>query len=75
LGRVWQASILPSRTVLVAETIEHRVAAFDEGAANAAAVPMAERRSGGLVGELRDTKIPGIVIANHAIVATRDTGG
>jgi hypothetical protein len=55
LGRVWQASILPSRTVLAAEKIEHHVAAFDEGAANAAAVPMAERRNEGPAGELRDT--------------------
>jgi hypothetical protein len=52
---VWQASILQSRTVLVAEKIELHVAAFDAGAANAAAVPTAERRSEGLAGELRDT--------------------
>jgi hypothetical protein len=31
--------------------------------------------SEGLAGQLRDITIPGIVIANHAIVATRDTGG
>lgn len=57
---------------LVAEKIEHRVAAFDADAANATAVLMAERRRGGLAGDLRDTMIAGIAIANHATIASRN---
>ncbi len=57
---------------LVAEKIEHRVAAFDAGAANATAVLMAERRRGGLAGDLRDAMIAGIAIANHATIASRN---
>jgi toxin FitB len=57
---------------LIAEKIEHRVAAFDEVAANATAVLMAERRRAGLAGDLRDTMIAGIAIANHATVVTRN---
>ena len=57
---------------LVAEKIEHRVAAFDEVAAIATAVLMAERRRGGLAGDLRDAMIAGIAIANHATVVTRN---
>jgi predicted nucleic acid-binding protein len=57
---------------LVTEKIEHRVAAFDTASANAAAWLMAERRRSGRTGELRDTMIAGIVIANHATLATRN---
>jgi predicted nucleic acid-binding protein len=58
---------------LVAEKIEHRIAAFDTAAANAAAVLMAERQRAGRPGDMRDTMIAGIVIASHATLATRNT--
>jgi predicted nucleic acid-binding protein len=58
---------------LVAEKIEHRIAAFDTAAANAAAVLMAERQRAGRPGDMRDTMIAGIVIASHATLATHNT--
>jgi predicted nucleic acid-binding protein len=58
---------------LVGEKIEHRIAAFDTEAANAAAILMAQRQRSGRSGDLRDTMIAGIVIASHATLATRNT--
>jgi predicted nucleic acid-binding protein len=58
---------------LVVEKIEHRIAAFDTEAANAAAILMVERQRAGRPGDLRDTMIAGIVIASHATLATRNT--
>jgi len=49
-----------------------RIAAFDEQAARLAASLTALRRSKGRVGELRDTMIAGIVLANRASLATRN---
>ena len=49
-----------------------RVASFDHGAANHAASLMAARRKEGRVVELRDTMIAGIVLAQRAILATRN---
>lgn len=57
---------------LVAQKIEHRIAAFDTAAANAAAVLMAERQRAGQPGDMRDTMIAGIVIASHATLATHN---
>ncbi len=58
---------------LVGEKIEHRIAAFDTAAANAAAVLMAERQRAGRPGDMRDTMIAGIVVASHATLATHNT--
>jgi predicted nucleic acid-binding protein len=58
---------------LVGEKIEHRIAAFDTAAANAAAVLMAARQRAGRPGDMRDTMIAGIVIASHATLATHNT--
>jgi len=58
---------------LVSEKIEHRIAAFDTSAANAAALLMAERKRTGRTGDLRGTMIAGIVIASHATLATHNT--
>jgi predicted nucleic acid-binding protein len=52
--------------------IRGRVAAFDTGAARAAAKLTADRRRGGRPGELRDTMIAGIAIASVATLATRN---
>jgi predicted nucleic acid-binding protein len=52
--------------------IEHRVASFDDAAANQAADLMALRQSKGRPIDLRDTMIAGIVLARQAAIATRN---
>jgi predicted nucleic acid-binding protein len=52
--------------------INHRVVAFDEQAARFAAELTGLRQKKGRVGELRDTMIAGIVLANRASLATRN---
>jgi len=53
--------------------IGNRVDAFDVAAAQEAGDLMASRHSKGRRGELRDTMIAGIVLAQHAALATRNT--
>ena len=53
--------------------ISHRVVPFDVLAAQQAADLMASRQKKGRPGDLRDTMIAGIVLAHHAILATRNT--
>jgi hypothetical protein len=55
------------------DEIDHRVSVFDEEAAREAANLTASRQKKGRVGELRDTMIAGIVLAQHATLATRNT--
>lgn len=50
----------------------HRVAAFDDEAAEQASHLMAVRHKKGQPGDLRDTMIAGIVLARHAVLATRN---
>jgi predicted nucleic acid-binding protein len=52
--------------------IDHRIAAFDEQSARLAAELTGLRQKKGRVGELRDTMIAGIVLANRAALATRN---
>ena len=54
--------------------IEHRVAPFDDAAANQAAELMASRQGRGRPVDLRDTMIAGIVLARHSAIATRNIG-
>jgi toxin FitB len=54
------------------ERIEHRVASFDDAAADHAADLMASRQNAGRPGDLRDTMIAGIVVARQAAIATRN---
>jgi len=54
------------------DRIDHRIAAFDEQAARLAAELTGLRQKRGRVVELRDTMIAGIVLANHASLATRN---
>jgi len=56
----------------LAEVTQQRIAIYDEAAARAAADLAAERHKKGRPGELRDTMIAGIVLANHATLATRN---
>jgi toxin FitB len=55
------------------EAIGQRVAPFDADAARQAADLMASRQKKGRPGDLRDTMIAGIVLASHAVLATRNT--
>jgi len=56
----------------ILKSIDHRIAVFDEEAGRLAANLTAFRQKKGRVGELRDTMIAGIVIAQHASLATRN---
>lgn len=56
----------------LSDVIERRFALFDGLAAERAAELAANRRRTGRPGELRDTMIAGIVLANHATLATRN---
>ena len=53
--------------------IQDRFADFNPAAAEKAAELAAERQRVGRSGELRDTMIAGIVLASHAVLATRNT--
>lgn len=57
---------------LIADQIDRRVAIFDASAATCAAQLGAERQRNGRSGELRDTMIAGIAIAQRATLATRN---
>jgi toxin FitB len=52
--------------------IDHRIAPFDTETAKHAGSLMASRKIRGRRRELRDTMIAGIVLANHATLATRN---
>ncbi len=54
------------------EVAQQRIAVYNESAARAAADLAAARQKSGRPGELRDTMIAGIVLANHATLATRN---
>jgi toxin FitB len=56
----------------VLDKIGHRVVAFDVAAAQHAGDLMAFRHKKGRTVELRDTMIAGIVLAQHAALATRN---
>jgi toxin FitB len=58
---------------LILEKIDRRVAGLDLDAAQRTADLMALRRKKGRPVELRDTMIAGIVLANHASLATGNT--
>jgi len=57
---------------LIDETLEQRIAGFDQSAAEAAADLMAARKTAGKPVDLRDTMIAGIVLARRASLATRN---
>lgn len=54
------------------EVVQQRVLSFDEAAAEHGAELVAERKKKGRTGDTRDTMIAGIVLANHATLATRN---
>jgi toxin FitB len=57
----------------VLNKIGHRILPFDAAAAQQAGDLMASRHQKGRPAELRDTMIAGIVLAQHAALATRNT--
>ena len=57
----------------VLDLMDRRVAPFDVAAAQQAGDLMAARQKKGRPGELRDSMIAGIVLAQHASLATRNT--
>jgi toxin FitB len=57
----------------VLDKMGHRIASLDAAAATQAADLMADRQRKGRPGDLRDTMIAGIVLAQHATLATRNT--
>jgi predicted nucleic acid-binding protein len=56
----------------ILNSMDHRVAVFDESAARQAANLTASRQKKERVGELRDTMIAGIVLARNSSLATRN---
>src|SRR5882672_5709573 len=66
-------SLLMESFVAVLGKLDHRVASFDVAAAQQAGDLMALRQKKGRPVELRDTMIAGIVLAQHATLATRNT--
>ena len=67
-----QASLSLAFERLLNNTIQERIAVFDLPAAQQAA-ELAARKIKGRPRESRDTMIAGIVLASHAILATRNT--
>jgi predicted nucleic acid-binding protein len=57
---------------VIEEMLERRVLSFDHAAGEEAALLMDARRRAGRLGELRDTMIAGIVLAQRATLATRN---
>jgi predicted nucleic acid-binding protein len=67
-----RTSLMGSFEKLLGDVLEWRVTHFDSEAAQHAADLMAIRQKEGRPGELRDTMIAGIVLASHAVLATRN---
>ncbi len=57
----------------ILDRLDRRIASFDLEAAQHASDLMASRKLKGIPREDRDTMIAGIVLANHATLATRNT--
>ena len=68
-----QNALLRSFELMLKNMIEGRIASFDAGAGTHAAELMAQRKRIGRPAEVRDTMIAGIVLANRATLATRNT--
>lgn len=68
-----QRSLIASFELMLKSMIEGRIASFDAEAGMRAAEVMAQRKRKGRPIEVRDTMIAGIVLANRASLATRNT--
>jgi len=68
-----QEALIRAFEVMLKSMIEGRIASFDAEAGIQAAELMAQRKRRGRPAEVRDTMIAGIVLANRATLATRNT--
>ena len=68
-----QDALIGAFELMIKSMIEGRIAAFDAEGGVQAAELMAQRKRIGRPSEVRDTMIAGIVLANRAILATRNT--
>ena len=68
-----QDTLVRAFELMLKSIIEGRIASFDAEAGIHAAELMAQRKRGGRPAEVRHTMIAGIVLANRAILATRNT--
>lgn len=68
-----QGALIRSFELMLKSMIEGRIASFDAEAGVHAAELMAQRKRAGRPAEVRDTMIAGIVLANRATLATRNT--
>jgi hypothetical protein len=68
-----QDGLIRSFEVMLKSMIEGRIASFDAEAGTHAAELMAQRKRKSRPAEVRDTMIAGIVLANRATLATRNT--
>lgn len=67
-----QSTLTASFERWLAEAIQQRIASFDHAAAQSTADLAAARKVRGRPIDARDTMIAGIVLANHATLATRN---
>ena len=68
-----QDALISAFEMMLKSMIEGRIASFDAEAGIQAAELMAQRKHKGRPAEVRDTMIAGIVLANRAALATRNT--
>jgi len=68
-----QVALLKSFELMLKTMIEARIASFDAAAGIHSAALMSQRKRAGRPAEVRDTMIAGIVLANRATLATRNT--
>ncbi|HXJ03517.1 MAG TPA: type II toxin-antitoxin system VapC family toxin [Candidatus Acidoferrum sp.] len=68
-----QDALIRAFEMMLKTMIEGRIASFDAEAGIQAAELMAQRKRKGRPAEVRDTMIAGIVLANRAALATRNT--
>jgi predicted nucleic acid-binding protein len=68
-----QDALIGAFEMMLKSMIEGRIASFDAEAGMQAAELMAQRKRKGRPAEVRDTMIAGIVLANRATLATRNT--
>jgi hypothetical protein len=68
-----QGALIRSFELMLERMIEGRIASFDAEAGIHATELMAQRKRAGRPTEVRDRMIAGIVLANRATLATRNT--
>jgi toxin FitB len=68
-----QEALIRAFDLMLKSMIEGRIASFDAEAGMHAAELIAQRKREGRSAEVRDTMIAGIVLANRATLATRNT--